>query len=119
MVLWLISEVKIYLEIKTRTRIAGRFLKVHACNIYTSKHIKSIINLTETYCAILAVSPAACRHPQMPACFSVCCMEPPPNDIPSHFFTAPEHCKAQSIALFQYECAALKKNNTNAMIIRG
>lgn len=67
-----------------------------------------MIHFTETYCAILAVSPAACRHPQMPACFRVCCREPLPNDKPSHFSTAPELRKAQSTALLQYECAALK-----------
>lgn len=64
--------------------------------------------LTATYCAVLAVSPAACKHPQIPACLNVFSMEQPPTDTPSHFSTAPDDCRAQSTALIQYECAALK-----------
>ena len=37
-------------------------------------------------------------------------MESPSKDAPSHFPTASEQLKAQSTALFQYECAALEKN---------
>lgn len=78
-------------------------------------HMKSVMNLTKTYCAILAVSPAAWRHPQMPACFRVCCSEPPPKDTPSHDSTVPELCKAQSTALLQCECAALEKKKHAGM----
>lgn len=35
-------------------------------------------------------------------------MELPPMDKPSHFSMALDDCRAQSTALLQYECAALK-----------
>lgn len=66
------------------------------------------LKVTATYCAILAVSPAACKHPQIPACLNVFSMEQSPKDTPSHFSRAPDDCRAQSTALIQYECAALK-----------
>ncbi|TNN28597.1 hypothetical protein EYF80_061255 [Liparis tanakae] len=87
-------------------------IPVHQNTLLRSRsflRVTPLVNRIETHRAILAVSPAACRHPQMPTSFRVCCREPPPKDTPSHLFTAPEVCKAQSTALLQYECAALEQ----------
>lgn len=61
-----------------------------------------------TYCAFFAVSTAACKHPQTPACFTVFCKESHVKDTPSHFSATPVLWKIQSTALLQDECAALQ-----------